>query len=513
MAIDLENLRLDIPDEDFSKPDGVSPTWRLASALFLIAAGAMAYLYFFYQPPGDSGDAIAVRTHTVAFANPEADTEFTAGGWVEPQRPYPVNVSALVPGRIELLFAVEGQDLEGGEVVAMLNEGEYESRRAAAEARMTAAEEEVIRAEARLWLLETSPREEEVEVARAVVERARASLNLMLAGTRDEDIARAEADLREAEAVAEQKRSRADRIRELADGDAFPDSKAKEIEAEARAAAENAESLRQHLRRLKAGFREVDVDEARTELAEAESRLELIKAGPREEEIDDATAALAAAEAKLESAEAELDLADMNLRRCEVTAPQGGRVLEVLSPQGTMLTDRDMTVFTMYDPGQMQCRVDVRQEQAAELFVGQRCTIKLAARRGEPYTGTVLRVNPLANLARDTVRAIVTIDEPDEHLRTDMTVTVDFHPQSDVPEGDELPLVLPGGAIHMRDGKSFVFLVRAGKAELREVELGEETRYGLPVVSGVEQGDMVATTNLAMLHDGASVRLELEAQQ
>lgn len=513
MAVDLENLRLDIPEEDFSKPDGVSAFWRVSTLALLLTVGGLAYFHFFYSPPGDTGDAIAVRTHTVAFATPEAETEFTAGGWVDPQWPYPVKASALVPGRLELLLVTEGQNVRRGEVVAFINSDVLEQELITAEARILKAEEEITRAEARVDLLEAGARDEEIEVAAAARDRAEARLNRMLAGFRDEEIARAEANLREAQALAMQRRNRAVRMKKLADEETIPDSKAEEYKAEAVAAEERVESLSQELRRLRAGYRDVEVEEARAELAEAKRKLELVQAGTRAEEIAEAEAALAVAEAELEAAEAELELIELRIERCRVEAPGDGRVLEILAPQGSTLAEKEMAIFTIYDPARMQCRVDVRQEQAASLFVGQRCTVKLAARKGQPYSGTVIRVNPLANLARDTVRAIVTIDDADENLRKDMTATVDFHPRSDLAPGDDLPLALPEGAVHSRDGKTYVFLIRGGAAQLREVELGEEADFGFPVISGVQQGDMVATTNLAVLKDGASVRLELEAQE
>lgn len=264
---------------------------------------------------------------------------------------------------------------------------------------------------------------------------------------------------------------------------------------------------------MKAGYREVDVEEARKELAESQRKLELLQAGTRAEDIQHAVSVHAAAKAELEAAEAAMELSDWRIDQCNVESPRTGRILEVLAPQGTVLADKAMALFTLYDPAAMQCRVDVRQEQAASLFVGQRCTIKLAARKGRPYTGRVIRIAPQANLARDTVRAIVIIAEPDESLRKDMTVTVDFHPKLEVEEDEELPLVLPPAAIHMRDGKSYVFLIRDGTATLREVELGEKTSNGFVVDSGVVQGDMVAVTALELLTDGTRICLELEAQE
>jgi multidrug efflux system membrane fusion protein len=159
----------------------------------------------------------------------------------------------------------------------------------------------------------------------------------------------------------------------------------------------------------------------------------------------------------------------------------------------------------------MQVRVDVRQEQASELVVGQPCTIKAEVRKGQAYAGEVIRIDPAANLARDTIRARVKVLKPDDALRKDMTVTVDFLPRQETDDSGA-SLVLPLTAITRRDGNAHVFLVRDGRAQLRPVVLGEEVAAGVVVQSGVVAGDLVATSNLALLHDGAPVRLDLGAQ-
>lgn len=505
MAIDLEHLRLDLPEEDFSRPDGVSRFWRFSTVVLLLGVGALVWLHWFYQPPQTNSERIPVRTHTVAFAAQTQQTAFTAGGWVEPAWPSPTHASALVNGRISLLLVVEGDDLEAGESIAMLDDAPFEAELEAAQARLTEAEQKLAQAEATLERLEAGPRDEEIEVAQAEVARAKAALARMEAGFREEDIEAAQARVREARATAEFKRARADRFKTLGNDSVVPGSKAEEYEAEAKAAEESLNAAQQELKRLLAGYREVEIEEARAAVSETERRLDLLKAGTREEVITEAEAAVAAAEAQVAAQEAAVDLAEKHVKWCDVTAPVSGRVLEILIPQGGRVTDDHAAILTIYDPNKMQVRVDIRQEQAAGLFVGQQCAIKLEARKNKPYAGEVVRIDPLANLARDTVRAKVKILEPDENLRKDMTVTVDFQPRGIVTDTGEQPLLLPKGAILKRGDKSIVFVVRGGVAYETTVELGDETDAGVIVKSGVVNGDLVASSNLAMLQDGAAV--------
>lgn len=508
MAIDLTNLRLDLPDEDFSRPDGVSRFWRFSTTALLLVIGALVWLHWFYHPPQSDGDRIRVRAYTVAYASETQESAFTAGGWVEPAWPSPTHVSARVNGRIKLLLVIEGEDVQSGQTIAILDDEPMQAELQTAQARLSAAENKLLEAEATLARLEAGARDEELRIAGAEVERAKATLKRMQAGFREEDIEAAQARVREARATAEFKRSRADRFKALGEEDVVPGTKADEYEADARAAEESVNAAQQELKRLLAGYREVDIEEARAAVNEAIERLALLKAGTREEVIAEAEASVAAAEAVIEAEENAVEYAERRLEWCNVKAAETGRVLEILIQQGGRVTDDHSSIITLYDPSKMQIRVDIRQEQASGLFVGQKCSVKLAARKGKPYEGEVVRIDPLANLARDTVRAKVKISEPDDNLRKDMTVTVDFMPRDITDETGEQPLLIPRAAVFKRDGKSYAFIVRGGVVYQTELELGEETTGGLIVKSGVVSGDLVVASNLGMLQDGSEVLLD-----
>lgn len=328
---------------------------------------------------------------------------------------------------------------------------------------------------------------------------------MLQAGYRPELIAHALAELEAAVARAEYLRSESARSEELLSRRVIAKSLAERDRAVADAADATVRAMRATVAKLEAGPREVEVQQAEAAVEVAAARLKLIRAGTREQAIAEADARLDAALARLEAVEAELAIANMNVGYCMVRAPHDGVVLEVVAPQGYWLHGEKRGIVRMYDLGRMQVRVDVRQESAASLTVGRPCLVKLESRKDTPYAGRIARIDPQGNLARDTVRVRVAIDEPDALLRIDLTVTIDFLAE-ELAVGD-VPLVVPTAAVVRRDGAASVFVVRGGVARMLAVELGKQTATGFIVLSGIEAGEVVACSNLAMLEDGAPVRL------
>src|SRR5262249_41277205 len=117
----------------------------------------------------------------------------------------------------------------------------------------------------------------EDSVAQITAQRgqAKAALTKMEAGNRAEEIAQAEATVKEREATLANAKITLDRAEQLLKGavgtrKAFDDAQAAHREAEARL-----NSARQALRLMRAGFRVEDIDAARAQLAEREAALQV----------------------------------------------------------------------------------------------------------------------------------------------------------------------------------------------------------------------------------------------
>lgn len=509
MAIDLESLRLDLPREDTNDTGGVSRIWRYATLLLTPMAIALAVIHFVI-PPEQATHGVNVRVHAVGYALAQQGDNFTAGGWLEPSWPWPVMVSSQLEGRIDTLKVVEGADVKKGAVIATLEVALYEQQSTAAKARVALAKARVAEQQAALELLKAGTRPQELDVARTVVEREKAVLARMQAGYRAEEIDKAGALVSEAAAYAVWREAAAARSRQLYEQQQVSLDVLQRDEAEHTAARHRLDAAKAELARLKAGYLPSEIDAAKAQLAEAEYKLKLLEAGARPEAVKQAQAAVDAAKAEESAAAADAAVAAQRVSWCSIRAPAAGRVMELFVQAGTLLSDGKFAICSIFDPGEMQVRVDVRQEQIAGVSIGQECVIKVAARRELPYSGEVIRVDPLANLARDTIRVKIKVFNADDTLHKDMTATVDFIAKKAEEEEDpsKRKLLVPRTAVVRREGKDYVFVVRGGFAHKLEVKLGEAAQGGVVVESGVAFGDLVAVSQAAQLEQGTPVNVE-----
>jgi len=432
---------------------------------------------------------------------------FQAAGWVEP-RPTSVLVPALAEGVIERLLVVEGQPVRAGEPVAQLIDTDARNAldRAQADLSLRDAELASTRAElaaAQLRLnqpvhLEAALAEADSLLAQAETDLAKLPFETRAAGARarlaEEDLAGKRAA---GAAVAE-------RLVQRARG---------ELES-ASAQWEELKQRRPHLERVAATLRqkraalakqlELKIDEAR-QLADAESK---VKAG----------------DARLRQAQLAVDAARLNLERTVVRSPVAGRVLKLLASPGARLAGRSASaaqdsgnVLSLYDPEQLQVRVDVRLEDVAQVQPGQRVRVETASAPG-PIDGEVLFATSAANVQKNTLEVKVALKSPPPTIRPEMLVQATFFAvgQSESPKqaAARQRLLVPRQLVEKTEQGAAVWVAdAAGTARRKIVKPGGAVWADLiEVVEGLYPTDKLISGGRESLSDGQRIRIAGEDQ-
>jgi RND family efflux transporter MFP subunit len=220
----------------------------------------------------------------------------------------------------------------------------------------------------------------------------------------------------------------------------------------------------------------------------------------KQKEVLIAAGTLSRAQAALVSARAELQLAAIELADTEVRAPYGGVVSRRHTEIGAHV-DRGDPVVSLVDDGCLEIEADVPAMRVAALTYGTPIGFALGGSAGEAV-----------------VRAVV----PEEDGRT-RTRIVRFVPDlAHVPglaANQSVTLHVPAGeardvvsvhkdAVINRDGRTAVFVIVDGRAELRPVELGGAFGGRFEVLNGIAAGAMAVIRGNERLQPGDRVRID-----
>jgi len=249
--------------------------------------------------------------------------------------------------------------------------------------------------------LENTPFQDELKLALAQQEQAAANLAKMEAGNRPQEIAQAEALVRERQATAGNLEIEYQRLNALL-----------KINAIARQLFDN----------VAAGL-----TEARARLATAQEGLKLAREGFRTEDIDAARAALHAAEAHSASARTRLD-------DTACKAPDTGVILTRVVEPGAIV-NTGQTVLTLSLDTPVWIRAYIEEPDLGRIHPGMAAQVFTDSRPQQPFAGHVGYISPEAEFTPKTVQTKelrtrlvyqvrIIADNPDHGLRQGMPVTV-----------------------------------------------------------------------------------------
>ncbi|MFH1227868.1 MAG: efflux RND transporter periplasmic adaptor subunit [Planctomycetota bacterium] len=444
--IDLNDLKLNLPEHKPVVKGQTLPIWRWLSVVIILAIvifGGLLFYRRYAQKP-----ITIVETMTVAENKSQGGSiAFSAGGWVESVFPWPVTVSALIGGRIEELLVHEGVSVKKGQVIATLYKKDLEY--------------ELKKAEAELAIKQ-------------------ANLDRFEAGYRAEEIAQAKSEYERSLALEEVKKQVFERSKPLFESGAISKEQLENDESEYKIAKANREIAEQNYNLLKSGYRQQDIELARSEVEQAKS----LK-----------------------------NLAESQLAYTDIKSPEDGKILEVFVTQGSFVMPEKPGIASIYDPTQIQVRVDVRQSDLAKVTLGQNVKIITDAQKDKPYEGTVIRIDPQANFAKDTIQVKVQVKNPDDFLHPEMTATVNFeiagNEESSAAGTQKTPrLFVPRNAVISEGNKQYVFVARNSRAYKIPIVTGGLVMDKIEAVSGLAGGERVIINNIEKLSDGEEVAIK-----
>lgn len=247
-----------------------------------------------------------------------------------------VQVSPQVSGKIEKIFFDEGDEVKKGALVAKIDQEDYRLR---------------------------------VEEAKNAVKLAQTQIDLILAGSRVEDIEAAKEKVKEAKATLELAQADFKRIEQV-----YKSGSATQKQYDdAKTALERAQAI----------------------VAAAEQNLARLQAGARKEEIE-------VAKAQVELAKSRLALAEKALKDCDVFSPTDGVVTTKIREEGEVISS-GMPILTISQLDEVWLSVYVPEPRLADVKLGDEAFVKVDG-HPEPLKGKITFISPVAEFTPRNVQ-------------------------------------------------------------------------------------------------------------
>jgi HlyD family secretion protein len=215
---------------------------------------------------------------------------------------------------------------------------------------------------------------------------------------------------------------------------------------------------------------------------------------------------IARAQAALTQAQANLAAAEQVEAQTTIRAAASGTVYS-MDAAPTEFAEAGKLLLEMADLNRERVRAYFDEPDLGRLAVGQKAAIEWVAKPGQEWQGHIERLPVTVEMqsTRTVGEVLVHIDGSDTGLLpdTNVTVTVTTSSEPDV-------LSVPREAIHLENGKTFVYRVEGDELVRTPVTTGTYNLTREAIVSGLKEGDVVATGSIngQPLEEGVPIKVE-----
>ncbi|NKB88162.1 MAG: efflux RND transporter periplasmic adaptor subunit [Acidobacteria bacterium] len=202
--------------------------------------------------------------------------------------------------------------------------------------------------------------------------------------------------------------------------------------------------------------------------------------------------------------DAETDLADAEVRllKQRILAPIDGYLAELSEATESTMVEANDVIGKIVDYSGVIADLSIPNSDIASVERGQIVRVANSAFGDRLFEGRVVMIDPTLDPSTRTFHVEVQLENPELALRPGMFVKADI-----VTEVREGIVVVARELVLTRQNRDVVFVEVDGRAEMRPIEVGLEDDTVVEVLSGLEVGDRVITSNYETLRTRTPVRV------
>lgn len=211
--------------------------------------------------------------------------------------------------------------------------------------------------------------------------------------------------------------------------------------------------------------------------------------------------AIASAQAAVEAAQTEVGTAQQALADTVIRAPFSGFISARPVAVGEFVSTAQI-IATVIRSNPIKIQIQVAEADVPSVVLGRGVSVQVDAYKERSFAGFVTAVNPAVETTSRSAIVEASIENADNALRSGMFGTARI-----TKEGGGTGLFVPKSAVYNDQAtQSFrAFVIVDGVAKLRVVQLGTEEGDSVQILNGLNAEEIVATSNLGELYEGARV--------
>ncbi len=198
------------------------------------------------------------------------------------------------------------------------------------------------------------------------------------------------------------------------------------------------------------------------------------------------------------AAEIDLKEAELDLEKTIIKAPTSGRIADLKTKRGSMVNAGD-ELFEIINTNQLELKVKVLESDINLISLGQKAEIFPVGGAAEGITGTVKSINPKVD-ENGLVQVGILIGQTKGLLPGMNARAIIRAPQNN-------SIVVPKGALVYRSQRPVVFTIEKDESKWNYVEVGKDNGKEVEILSGIEPGMTVITSNNLQLAHQAPVQI------
>lgn len=200
------------------------------------------------------------------------------------------------------------------------------------------------------------------------------------------------------------------------------------------------------------------------------------------------------AQTLLNQARANLDTAESRLNYATIAAPRDGVLITRSVERGTVVQP-GKALLVLAPAGDSQLVLQIDERNLGKIALGQKALASADAYPDRRFPATITYINPGVDISRASVEVKLTVADPPDYLRQDMTVSVDIEVAA-----KEDALVLPLRSVHdALSGAPWVLGIKDGRASQRPVKIGLRGNSHVEITDGLAAGDVAIPQSSGVL--------------